>query len=230
MRSRLLRCCLVLGAIFAQNGAAVPTQTPAVRRNEFSQDPQKLIAQALKDISHQVKNHEVEIRTVEESLKTQEQVLEDLRTQVQNELAQCKESARAHRSQADASFQAIDQAIKNLESVMRGLVSDVQTLKTQANQTANLVSQNQQKVATLETLIEAQNQHLRNFEQALRLLMEGTVVKGSEPRRGGTYQVKPGDSLEKIAKAHRVSVQALRELNQLQSDRIVPGQSLRIPE
>ena len=43
-----------------------------------------------------------------------------------------------------------------------------------------------------------------------------------------TYTVRPGDSLSAIAGRHRTTVERLRELNGLASDRLTPGQVLRL--
>ncbi len=45
-----------------------------------------------------------------------------------------------------------------------------------------------------------------------------------------SYVVKEGDSLWKIARSHRVDLDQLRQLNQLQSDFLKPGLSLKIPK
>jgi LysM repeat protein len=44
-----------------------------------------------------------------------------------------------------------------------------------------------------------------------------------------SYTVKSGDTLMKIAKAHGVTVKALRSANNLRTDRITVGQKLKIP-
>ena len=44
-----------------------------------------------------------------------------------------------------------------------------------------------------------------------------------------TYKIKSGDNLMKIAKAHGVSVKAIRGANGLKTDQIKVGQSLKIP-
>ena len=49
------------------------------------------------------------------------------------------------------------------------------------------------------------------------------------PEGGLVYEVKAGDSLGKIAKAHGVKIAALREANQLKGDMIRVGQKLAIP-
>ncbi len=47
---------------------------------------------------------------------------------------------------------------------------------------------------------------------------------------GDAYIVRPGDTLEKISKRLRVSVDALRQCNHLKGDLIVSGQKLRVPK
>lgn len=45
----------------------------------------------------------------------------------------------------------------------------------------------------------------------------------------GGYTVKSGDTLGKIAKAHKTSVKAIRDLNKLKTDQIKVGQKLTLP-
>lgn len=47
---------------------------------------------------------------------------------------------------------------------------------------------------------------------------------------GGDYEVKKGDTLEKIAKAHGTTIKALTEANNLASDRLQIGQKLALPK
>lgn len=62
------------------------------------------------------------------------------------------------------------------------------------------------------------------------------TVPAPTPRAGpsavipdGTYVVKSGDYLGKIADKHNTTVQKLREVNGLTSDRIRVGQRLKLP-
>jgi N-acetylmuramoyl-L-alanine amidase len=43
------------------------------------------------------------------------------------------------------------------------------------------------------------------------------------------YEVKPGDNLYTIAKEHKTTVKAIREVNDLTTSKIRPGQKLTIP-
>ncbi|MGL5627076.1 MAG: LysM peptidoglycan-binding domain-containing protein [Candidatus Rhabdochlamydia sp.] len=44
-----------------------------------------------------------------------------------------------------------------------------------------------------------------------------------------TYKIQAGDNLWKIARAHKVSIKELKEINKLETDKIRPGRSLQIP-
>jgi LysM repeat protein len=56
-----------------------------------------------------------------------------------------------------------------------------------------------------------------------------TAAKKPAGDTAGSYEVKPGDSLEKIAKKNGVKVAALKDANKLTSDKIRVGQKLVIP-
>lgn len=45
----------------------------------------------------------------------------------------------------------------------------------------------------------------------------------------GTYKVKPGDALEKIARNNKTTVKAIKALNGMKTDRITVGQVLKLP-
>lgn len=63
-----------------------------------------------------------------------------------------------------------------------------------------------------------------------------TFVLGCSLMFGGgtaladTYQVKSGDSLYSIANSHKITVEALKRVNQLSNDKIFAGQILTLPE
>jgi membrane-bound lytic murein transglycosylase D len=52
---------------------------------------------------------------------------------------------------------------------------------------------------------------------------------GSSASRGRIYTVRKGESLGSIARKHHTTTAKLRSLNKLKSDRIHPGQKLRLP-
>ncbi len=63
--------------------------------------------------------------------------------------------------------------------------------------------------------------------QTICIPTKNTQKKGTE--KYAIYEVKKGDSLQKIANSFGVDVRTLRELNNLKNDRLVEGQRIKIP-
>src|SRR5688572_12503973 len=57
----------------------------------------------------------------------------------------------------------------------------------------------------------------------------GSVAPGGTSTTANTYTVKPGDTLTKIASAHKVTISQLRAANNLKTSRVNVGQKLKIP-
>jgi LysM repeat protein len=56
-----------------------------------------------------------------------------------------------------------------------------------------------------------------------------SALRPASEDRGTTHVVRPGETLSKIAVGHGVGVRQLKEANQLRSDQIRAGQTLRVP-
>ena len=89
----------------------------------------------------------------------------------------------------------------------------------------------------MEKMIEIQNSNIENLQGALSSLMNALQAKEipSEKSIAETgpvkiYQVKSGDSLEKIAKQNQTNIKKIKELNNLTGDQIIIGQKLKLPE
>lgn len=187
---------------------------------------------AVSDLRHEVNNHESELRMFEERLHNQEMIVENLRQEVSEGMQSQKDYARA-------SSVNLDGKIDSLDNTVKGLITDMRQLKTQANDSVQVLTQYKQKLGEIERIIEAQNQHMKSLESALNAMMEVLQAKEAaekvamttqrSPEGAKVYKVQPGDTLEKIAKSQRVPVQVLRDYNKLTNDRIIVGQTLKIP-
>ncbi len=71
------------------------------------------------------------------------------------------------------------------------------------------------------------DQNISHLQQSLQALAKA-MAAGHETN-SEVYVVKSGDSLEKIAKKHQTTVQAIIDLNGLKSSKIWAGQKLKIP-
>jgi LysM repeat protein len=88
-----------------------------------------------------------------------------------------------------------------LEKSQERVFSDIRSLSTHANQTTTALSQYKE-------------------------LMQGARPPQSKKMK---YTVKPGDTLEKIARKHQVTVSDLKTANRFDDDKIFVGQDVHIP-
>lgn len=209
-------------------------------RLEELQTSMRQIKMTLSDLKHEVNNHENEIRIFEAKLQNQDSNLESLRQEWNERVQSQNQSTRAYTLQIESKLEATDQMIN-------GMITDMRQIKTQANDSVETLSKYQQKFLGLEKILTIQEQHIKalesdikTLESALQSIVEALQSKGTSERSfEKTYEgyrihkVQAGDTLEKIARTYHVSLQALRDLNQLNQDRnpdrIYVGQTLKIP-
>lgn len=114
---------------------------------------------------------------------------------------------------------SLQRKIALIERNQDKLAGDIKSLTAHANQTTASLTQYRDQIRELD----------HRFEDLKGLKNTLSSISKSIGDSKTTYKVKAGDSLEKIAKRHHVSVEALKQMNHLQSDRIVVGQELALP-
>lgn len=132
-------------------------------------------------------------------------------------------ASKAMEPSVSASIHVLEKKLTSAEAQLEKLSTDLRSVTTQLNQTLN-------QVTTLEHTLA---RHDSQFSEMGKL--KGTLTSLSKamqhtppPLDAMTYEVKAGDSLEKIARLHHTTVQQLRKLNHLSSDKIVIGQQLQV--
>ncbi len=223
-----------------------PMQTPPNRPVQ-ADDINSLIRQLrtnISDLKNEVRNHEIEIRMFEERLHNQENSNEHMRQQLSEDFISQKDFSKAVQVSIQSKIDNLEirlgsteSQIANLSQASGGVMNDLRQLRSQANDSITVLGQYKQKLEEIEEKINSQNQHIANLELALQSIMEIFQAKqastASQPKTNDgfkTYKVQPGDSLEKIARANRITIQQLKDYNQLTSDRIIVGQTLKIPQ
>lgn len=178
---------------------------------------------SLDDLRHEVSNHEIEIKTYDEKVRNLENIIDSLRQQ-------STDTAQAHKSALYDSSTSLESKISSLEATTKGLVADLKKFQAHANETAATLSQYKQKMADFEKILDLQNQNIDNLHTALKSITDALQVKSNfSPVGGKTYRVVPGDNLEKIAKKNSTTIQIIKELNNLANDKIIVGQTLKMP-
>ncbi|HYF97548.1 MAG TPA: LysM peptidoglycan-binding domain-containing protein [Coxiellaceae bacterium] len=230
--------------LLMQVGEGYIPPPPAFNRPPQNEDIQSILKQLrtnVMDLKNEVRNHETEIRMFEERLHNQENANEHMRQQLSDDFQTQKDFSRATLVNLQSKIDGLEKRLANAESqftslnqTSNSLKSDLRQNVSQINDAAVLLSQYKQKMQDLENQLNLQNQHIANLEVALQSLVEIIQIKdtpSSSPSSTGTttYKVQPGDTLEKIARNHKVTIQQLKDYNQLNNDRIIVGQTLKIP-
>lgn len=177
----------------------------------------------LDDLKHALKTTQVELNLLDERLKKQDNALTSVKGQTQGRDA-------SSLSLLSAQVSSLEKKVSGLEKTLDKASNDLRTLSAS-------VSQSLTKIQNLELDLSS---HDKRLEEVSKL--KGTLTSISKaisqrpsvdmPSSGSTkaYRVKAGDSLEKIARINRVSVDSIRKINNLSTDKIVVGQELRLPD
>lgn len=182
---------------------------------------------SIDDIRHISNNHETEIQAIEEKFTNLETIIDSLRKQITDQVQGSKELLK----NSTTSFEA---KLGDLDLAMKGLTADLRQIKNHANDSTTVLTQYKKRISDLEKTVEAQNQNMENLQSALKSMMDAMQIKdGLKDSTVGSsriYQVKAGDTLDKIALANQTTIKAIKELNSLTNDRIIVGQKLQLPE
>lgn len=204
------------------NGALDAKSSYQLYKNHGPQQPSNQKSQradagpSYGDLQHEIENHELEIRMLEERLNAQETILDALREEL-------RDASHSQQQTLKGNTVTIEKRVGTIEKGVSGIGNDIRELQTHANDTAKNMAQYKQKLLDLEKQIAV-------FQNALDTLFAALQIDGSGKQdTAKVYEVKPGDKLEKIARSYNTSVKEIKELNSLSNDRIYVGQKLKIP-
>ncbi len=152
-----------------------------------------------------------------------ESVLEELRTEVADLRHEIQSKDVEIKILEDRMDNGNDKSSSHLE----------EQILTLSRKLAALEKNNEKIAADIRALSEHANQTTSTFGMYRERIEEIDAKVGqSKPSSFSlkSYRVKPGDSLEKIAKRHKITLENLKKANNLSDDRIMIGQDLQIPE
>lgn len=138
-------------------------------------------------------------------------------------------------------LRAFEERLVNQETIMDSLRNMVQESGSQQKNQVNIsisaqerqLKSLQDRIIELEKKTQAQAHQINLLQDALKTFIDSFSTSSTpsvELSSAKTYVVKNGDSLGKIARAHRTTTQTLRQMNNLSSDKIIIGQKLQVPE
>jgi LysM repeat protein len=176
-------------------------------------------------ITQRLQACEVEMGMLKNSISTQEQAREALEKEVSGLL-------RATRDSLAESRETSSSRQKTFDGTLEKLTQDLKSLKSHSNDLSQTVND---LAKTIQGIKESEHQHdhaIKELEQAMRALtlaMGGkSPAKSTNGQKTATYTVKSGDSLEKIARAHGMTLSEIKEMNSLKTTTLKPGQELTV--
>lgn len=119
---------------------------------------------------------------------------------------------------------SLQRKIALLEKTVDKMSTDLKSLMSYANQTTTSLSHYRDQIQEIDRKLGEVSKLRSTLSQMSK------TYAAPEPVAQNTYRVKSGDSLEKIARMHQTTAEALKKSNQLTSDKIVIGQELTIPQ
>jgi LysM repeat protein len=152
------------------------------------------------DLKHALHGTEVEVKLLEERLERKE-----------------TETGKGE-------VATLQRKIALLEKTIDKMSGDLKSLMTYANQTTASLTEYRDQIQHIDKKLEEVNKLRSTLSQISK-----TYSSPETPQAFSAYQVKAGDSLEKIARKFHVLVESLKRENNLSSDKIVIGQELMIP-
>lgn len=175
----------------------------------------------LDDLRHDINCFQTELQILDGRIKYNENALASLKTQD-------IEKQQVKIDQLVAQIQSLEKRWNQHERSREQAAAELGQLSSHAEETTAALRQCKSRIEELEQELIASQ---RRFEELTKLKTHieslAKSSKVSEPYK--IYKVKAGDSLEKIAKAHRTAVEKIKRLNNLEQDMIVVGQELKIP-
>lgn len=180
---------------------------------------------------HEVQTNLDDLRHDTNCFQTEIQILDGRLKSLENALVALKqESIEKQQSKLDqiaSSFQGLEKKWAEFEEKQGTSKEHLDALSIHSKESDLALYQCKMRLEEMERGFLAQNKRLEVLTK-LKDNME-TLAKALRLEGQKTHKVKPGDTLEKIAKLYDVDVQKLRDSNRLSKDLIIVDQELQIP-
>lgn len=174
------------------------------------------------DLKHAMQGYRTELQILQERLNDQEN------------MAKSANRSRPQNEQAQAQIAACERKMMILEKNLDKLASDLRGLNKHAEQTTSSLTSFKEKILDCQRELSLHKQKLEGITQLKSTLGQISQAIGdrsaTKARSASSYKVRPGDTLEKIAKSNGLSLAALKRLNNISQDRIIVGQELKISD
>ncbi|MGE5196374.1 MAG: LysM peptidoglycan-binding domain-containing protein [Anaerolineae bacterium] len=167
------------------------------------------------------------------ALKTDLQLLEE-KTEEQRQSAAQKSPKVALELANDLQKQlsSVEKNLRELYRIQDKVNHELDQFHRFSEETRAFFLQYRGKIASFEEAITEHSQKLNEVAKLKSTLVSISQAMQKEPvleKSLQTHKIRSGETLEKIARTYQTSVEKIMRLNNLDNDRIMVGQELRIP-
>lgn len=173
----------------------------------------------IEDFKYQLNKYEVELQIVEGKADSHGSSL----NQVRQDISKLNQNDQNF---VESTFALYDKKLEKLEGLEDVLRKDLIHLKEHTNEVLASLAQFKQKIDSNESQLSNQKRYIEHLKTSLEALMK--YVESPQEGDGVYYVVRPGDSLEKIARENESTIGEIKDLNHITSDLIVVGQKIRL--
>jgi LysM repeat protein len=177
---------------------------------------------------HEVRTGIDDIRHDLHCLQAQMQLIDDKIKEQENELYSVKrQNTESGQNKIDVLIKQIAVLEGKLAILEKKHIASIASIEEFSGKANIALSQHKDQLHDIEKLVAV---HEKKMEGA-GVFRKNDVVAGSpkEEKKYFSYKVKSGDSLERIAKINKTSVEEIKKANHMDNDFIVVGQSLKVP-
>ncbi|MCB1148537.1 MAG: LysM peptidoglycan-binding domain-containing protein [Chlamydiia bacterium] len=187
--------------LFALAAASAAAAPNSRWQQQPQENPLEGVQQEILSLKSYVRAHEVELNKLRDGLNNQNEVLDSF----QDSLLKEKKSAKPSVSEDE---------LRSIERKVGKIGEHLDKVTEQLNELAARLATEEQKNAQV--------------GKSLTVILDALGI--SQPQESDkVYVVKPGDSLGEIALKHKTSVSNLKKINNLNNDRIIVGQKIKVP-
>lgn len=175
----------------------------------------------LEDVKHALKITQVDLGLLEERLKKQDNTVAGIKGQ-----SNVKELNSL--SMLSAQVNGLEKKISSLEKTLEKAANDLRALSSASTQAIHKIQELEQNFLVHEKRLDEIVQLKGTLTNISKAISQRTLTEAAPATK--SYRVKAGDSLEKIARSHHLSVETLKKINNIPNDKIIIGQELRLPD
>lgn len=203
------KCIFLVVILLLANSCSTMTSSPKEAKHQMELSIHKIKTE-LEDFKHDLNTYEIEHHVLEGQFIDLEKIV----THNKKSLSQISPNRL---ETILSSLTTFEKHLSMLEKNQERILRDVLQLSTHANETSAALSQYKNEISSLKNALQHQD-------------FTSTDSKKPFDAQFYYYTVEVGDSLERISKQFSVSIDTIKSINELTTDLIKVGETIKIPK